>query len=102
MPGRKVVVALDDSDCSLSAAQWACINLVRPDDAVHLISVIGPVSMGMGPALPMSGAGSLAAAAVRRPSLPSRFTSPQPWRAVKGRIYDLSMTKLAALLPSRR
>jgi hypothetical protein len=41
---RVVGLAVDDSELSLSAAQWACCNVPRPQDAVHLVCVTLPVS----------------------------------------------------------
>jgi len=58
---RKIILAVDDSDCALSAAKWACANIVHAgEDSVHLVGVTAPVSAGMAPAMPISGAGSVA------------------------------------------
>ncbi|KAG7667900.1 hypothetical protein Ndes2526B_g01691 [Nannochloris sp. 'desiccata'] len=58
---RKIILAIDDSDCSISAAKWACETLARPGDELHLVGCQGIISAGMGPALPAATAGSVAA-----------------------------------------
>ncbi|KAL6775798.1 hypothetical protein ACKKBG_A18530 [Auxenochlorella protothecoides x Auxenochlorella symbiontica] len=43
---RKLVVAVDDSAVSKSTLQWAAEKLLRPDDELHIISVLEPASGG--------------------------------------------------------
>lgn len=59
--GRKIIIAIDDSDCSLSAAKWAYITVVRPGDEVQLIGCQALISAGMAPAAPLATAGSVVA-----------------------------------------
>ena len=58
---RKIIIAVDDSDCSINAAKWACATLVRQGDEVHLVGCQNLISAGMGPAIPIATAGSVAA-----------------------------------------
>jgi nucleotide-binding universal stress UspA family protein len=59
---RKIILAIDDSDCSITAAKWACETLVHPGvDEVHLVGCQALITAGMGPALPVATAGSVAA-----------------------------------------
>jgi nucleotide-binding universal stress UspA family protein len=58
---RKIILAIDDSDCSITAAKWACQTLVHPGDEIHLVGCQALISAGMGPALPVATAGSVAA-----------------------------------------
>jgi len=61
MAGRKIAIAIDDSDCSLSAAQWAVNVLVRPQDEVHLVAVRAVVTGGLATVTPLGTAGTVAA-----------------------------------------
>jgi nucleotide-binding universal stress UspA family protein len=58
---RKIILSIDDSDCSISAAKWACETIVRPEDEVHLVGCQALITAGMGPALPAATAGSVSA-----------------------------------------
>ncbi len=61
--GRKIVLCVDDSECSMAACRWAMATLVRPDDEVHLLGAEALVMAGAAPAAPMAAAGSVAAMA---------------------------------------
>lgn len=43
---RKLVVAVDDSAVSKDTLHWAAEKLLRPDDELHIISVLEPASGG--------------------------------------------------------
>lgn len=59
---RKIVIALDDSACALTATKWALDTLAtRPDDEIHLLAVQALITAGMAPAAPLATAGSVAA-----------------------------------------
>ena len=59
--GKKIVIAIDDSDCSLSAAKWAYQTIIQPGDEVQLIACEALITAGMAPAAPLATAGSVAA-----------------------------------------
>lgn len=42
MPGRTIVVAVDDSKISKDAVTWAAKKLINSEDNVHVISVLEP------------------------------------------------------------
>ena len=44
--GRKLVVAVDDSAVSKDTLRWAETKLLKPDDELHIISVLEPASGG--------------------------------------------------------
>lgn len=44
--GRKLVVAVDDSAVSKDTLRWAESKLLKPDDELHIISVLEPASGG--------------------------------------------------------
>jgi len=58
---RKIILAVDYSDCSISAAKWTCQTIARPGDEIHLVGCQDIISAGMAPAFPVGAAGSAAA-----------------------------------------
>jgi len=61
--GRKIGIALDNSDCARDAVKWAYNLIVRPDDEVHLVAVSIAIPAGMAPAAPLATAGAVSAIA---------------------------------------
>ena len=58
---RKIILAVDESECSLFAVRWAIGNaIIRPDDEVHLIACQAVITTGISPAAPLATAGAIA------------------------------------------
>eukprot|EP01025_Chloroclados_australasicus_P039027 TRINITY_DN4029_c0_g1_i1.p2 TRINITY_DN4029_c0_g1~~TRINITY_DN4029_c0_g1_i1.p2 ORF type:complete len:161 (-),score=19.31 TRINITY_DN4029_c0_g1_i1:438-920(-) len=41
--GRKICLAVDESDLSHDAVHWAASNLLTPEDEVHLLTIVKPM-----------------------------------------------------------
>ena len=57
--GRSILVAVDASAASQSAALWAAHNLARPGDSLHIVAIAPPTAYAMTPAAPIASAGAV-------------------------------------------
>lgn len=61
MAGRKILIAVDESQTSRRALGWALSHIFLPNDEVHLITVLPPIAYGVYPVAPVATAAGVAA-----------------------------------------
>ena len=57
--GRTILLAVDDSPTSQTAALWATNNVARSGDTLHFLAVAPPPAYAMTPAAPIASAGAV-------------------------------------------